>query len=305
MPTLAVFTKNRTNDAYAAARLGAERTAARLGASVVHYVPQRPDSIEEQIALVEQAIAVRPDAVLFVPVHDTAMNGSVRKLNDAGIPLVNLLNRLTEGRFVTFVGSDDYRVGYEIAARLFRHLGGQGDIVVLEGVPGAVTSRDRKRGFNAALEQWPGIRVVATRAANYQQETARQVMAELLPGLPRLDGILSANDVMSLGAIEALTAAGRSAAVVGVNALPDAITAIKSGKLLATVDFDALKIACIAAEAAIRHLRGQPVPKDIELPVQIVDAANCQPWDRPLEERECPRWEDVVTRQKAKGKRQR
>jgi len=294
MPTLAVFTKNRTNDAYAAARLGAERTAARLGASVVHYVPQRPDDIEEQIALVEQAIAARPDAVLFVPVHDTAMNGSVRKLNDAGIPIVNLLNRLTVGRFVTFVGSDDYRIGHDIAARLFRHLGGKGDIVVLEGVPGAVTSRDRVRGFHDALAQWPGIRVAASRAANYQQETARRVMAELLPGLPRLDGILSANDVMSLGAIEALEAAGRSAAVVGVNALPDAITAIKRGKLLATVDFDALKIACIAAEAAIRHLRGQPVPKDIELPVQIVDAANCQPWDRPLEERECPRWEDVV-----------
>ena len=294
MLTLAVFTKNRTNDAYAAARLGSERTAARLGARVVHYVPQRPDDIEQQIALVGQALTARPDAVLFVPVHDTAMNASVRKLNDAGIPVVNLLNRLTEGRFVTFVGSDDYRIGYDIAACLFRHLGGKGDIVVLEGVPGAVTSRDRVRGFHDALAQWPGIRVAASRAANYQQETARRVVAELLPGLPRLDGILSANDVMSLGAIEALEAAGRSAAVVGVNALPDAITAIKCGKLLATVDFDALKIACIAAEAAIRHLRGQPVPRDIELPVQIVDAANCQPWDRPLEERECPRWEDIV-----------
>jgi len=294
MPTLAVFTKNRTNDAYAAARLGAERAAARFGARVVHYVPQRPDDIEEQIALVGQALTARPDAVLFVPVHDTAMNGSVRKLNDAGIPVVNLLNRLTTGRFVTFVGSDDYRIGHDIAVRLFRHLGGKGDIVVLEGVPGAVTSRDRVRGFHDALTQWPGIRVAASRAANYQQETARRVVAELLPGLPRLDGILSANDVMSLGAIEALEAAGRSAAIVGVNALPQAITAIKRGKLLATADFDALKIACIAAEAAIRHLRGQPVPKDIELPVQIVDAANCQPWDRPLEERECPRWEDVV-----------
>ena len=292
--TLAVFTKNRTNDAYAAARLGAERTAARLGARVVHYVPQRPDDIEEQIALVGHALTTRPDAVLFVPVHDTAMNASVRKLNDAGIPVVNLLNRLTTSRFVTFVGSDDYRIGHDIAVRLFRHLGGKGDIVVLEGVPGAVTSRDRVRGFHDALAQWPGIRVAASRAANYQQETARRVVAELLPGLPRLDGILSANDVMSLGAIEALEAAGRSAAIVGVNALPEAITAIKRGKLLATADFDALKIACIAAEAAIRHLRGQPVPNDIELPVQIVDAANCQPWDRPLEARECPRWEDIV-----------
>jgi ribose transport system substrate-binding protein len=294
MTTLAVFTKNRTNNAYAAARLGAERTANRLGARVVHYVPQQPDSIEEQIALVDEAIAARPDAVLFVPVHITAMNDSVRKLNAAGIPVVNLLNRLEKGKFVTFVGSDDYRIGYDIAVYLFRHLGGRGDIVVLEGVPGAVTSRDRVRGFNDALAQWPGIHVAARRAANYHQETARRVMAELLPGLPRVDGILSANDVMSLGAIETLEAAGRSAAVVGVNALPEAITAIKGGKLLATVDFDSLKMACVAAEAAIRHLRGQPVPRDIDLPVQIVDATNYRPWDRPLEERECPRWQDVV-----------
>jgi ribose transport system substrate-binding protein len=82
--------------------------------------------------------------------------------------------------------------------------------------------------------------------------------------------------------------------VIGVNALPEAITAIKSGKLLATVDFDAMKIACIATEAALRHLRGKTVPREIILPVRIVDASNYQPWDRPLEERECPRWEDVV-----------
>jgi ribose transport system substrate-binding protein len=78
-----------------------------------------------------------------------------------------------------------------------------------------------------------------------------------------------------------------------VNALPDAIAAIKAGALLATVDFDAMKIACIATEAAIRHLRGERVPEEIILPVQIVDRANCAAWDKPLEERECPRWDDV------------
>ena len=55
-----------------------------------------------------------------------------------------------------------------------------------------------------------------------------------------------------------------------------------------------MKMSCIATEAAIRHLRGEAVPAEIELPVQIVDASNFQPWDRPVEERECPRWEDVV-----------
>jgi ribose transport system substrate-binding protein len=150
------------------------------------------------------------------------------------------------------------------------------------------------RGFRDAIADWPGIRVATSRAGDYQQETARRVTAELLAQLPQLDGILSANDVMSLGAIEALEAAGRRVPVIGVNALPEAITAIKAGRLLASVDFDAMKIACIATEAALRHLRGERVPAEIILPVSIVDATNYQPWDRPLEERECPRWEEVV-----------
>lgn len=294
MPTIAVFTKNRTNPAYTAARLGADRAAARLGARTVHYVPDQPDDVAEQVALVERAIANRPDAVVFVPVHATAMNPSVRELNAAGIPTVNYLNRLTEGEFVSFVGSDDYRLAGDIAAYLFRRIGGRGDVVIVDGVPGAVTSQNRSRGFVDAGKQWPGIRVVASRAGDYQRETAKRVIAELLATLPRIDGILSANDIMSLGIIEALEAAGRSIPLIGVNAIPEAIAAIRSGKLLATVDFDAMKISCVATEAAIRHLRGEPVPREIELPVQIVDGTNYQPWDRPLEARVCPRWEDVV-----------
>jgi ribose transport system substrate-binding protein len=294
-PLIAVFTKNRTNPAYAAARLGAERVAARLGARVAHYVPEKPDDVMEQRTLVERAIAGRPDAAVFVPVHATAMSDSVRKLNAAGIPTVNILNRLAEGQFVTYVGSDDYRLARDIAARLFQRLGGKGDIVILEGVPAAVTSQERLRGFRDAVSDAPGIRIAASRAADYQQETARRVTAELLAGLPRVDGILCANDVMALGAIEALDAAGRSIPLVGVNAIPEAIAAIKSGKLLATADFDAMAISSIATEAAIRHLRGERIPAEIILPVRIVDATNYQACDRPFEERECPRWADAVT----------
>jgi ribose transport system substrate-binding protein len=292
--TIAVFTKNRSNPAYDAARLGAERTAARNGARVVHYVPRKPDDIAEQIALVGQAIAARPDAVVFVPVHLTALDASVRELNAAGIPAVNYLNRLAHGRFVSYVGSDDYRLARDIAAYLFRHMGGKGDVLLMEGVPGAVTSRERVRGFLDAIKEWPGMRIVATRTGQFLEDAGREATKAVLAEGIHFDGVLSANDAMSLGALSALEAAGVRVPVIGVNALPDAIESVKSGRLLATVDFDALKIACVATEAALRHLRGQRVPAEIILPVQVVDRANCQPWDRPLEERECPRWEDVV-----------
>ena len=299
-PVLAVFTKNRTNPAYAAARLGAERTAARHGARVTHYVPEMPDNIEQQTALVEQAIAARPDAAVFVPVHVTAMDASVRKLNAARIPVVNILNRMERGEFVSFVGSDDYRLARDVAAYLFRHIGGKGNVAIIEGIAAAITATDRLRGFRDIAREWPDIRIVASRSGEFQREPARLAMADLLAEFPRIDGILSANDLMSLGAIEALEAAGRKIPIIGVNAVPDAIAAVKTGKLLATVDFDAMKIACLATEAAVRHLRGERVPRSIELPVQVVHAGNYHPWDRPFEERECPRWEDVL---KEEGRR--
>jgi ribose transport system substrate-binding protein len=292
--TLAVFTKNRSNPAYAAARLGADRTAVRLGARTIHFVPSKPDNIDEQIALMDEAIAARPDAAIFVPVHLTAMDASVRKMNAAGIPVVNYLNRLERGHFVSYVGSDDYRLARDIAAYLFRHLGGKGDVLLMEGVAGAVTSRERVRGFLDSVKDWPDIRIVATRSGDYLEDRARVVMTEFLAERIRIDGVLSANDVMSLGALAALDAAGLKLPVIGVNALPEAIAAIKGGRLLATVDFDAMKIAGIATEAAIRHLRGQPVPAEIVLPVQIVDRSNFGPWDRPLEARECLDWDSVV-----------
>ena len=77
-PRIAVFTKNLTNPAYDAARLGADRTAARLGATTIHYVPQQPDNVSEQIALIGRAIAQRPDAVVLTPVHQTAVNDASR-----------------------------------------------------------------------------------------------------------------------------------------------------------------------------------------------------------------------------------
>jgi ribose transport system substrate-binding protein len=293
-PVVAVFTKNRTNPAYAAARIGAERAAARCGAQVVHYVPDKPDDIEEQAALVDRAIAERPDAVVFVPVHDTAMSTSVRKLNAARIPVVNYLNRLDEGDFVAFVGSDDYRLGCDIAEYLFRHIGGRGDLVIIEGMAGAVTNRERMRGFHDTLRRWPDVHVVASRAGNYQRAPVLEFMRELLPALPRIDAVLAANDLMALAAIEVLEEAGRSAPVAGVNAVPEAIAAIKAGTLLATADFDAMKIACVATEAALRHLQGERVPREILLPVQIVDASNCKAWDKSFERRRCPEWKEVL-----------
>lgn len=293
-PHIAVFTKNYTNPAYAAARLAADRVAAMLGASTRHFVPQTPDDAEQQIALIDAALEEPPDAFVFVPVHRSAVNDAIARINAVRVPIFNIINRIATGDYVTFVGSDDVALAMAVAERLVEKLHGRGNIAIIEGTPGAVTSKDRVAGFRQAIARSPDMAIVAQRAGNYQRDDARWAMEELLGDARRIDGVLAANDEMALGAIEAMEAVGRMLPVVGVNALPEAIAALKSGALLATADFNAMKMSAIATEAAIRHLRGEALPRAILLPVDIVDVSNYRAWDAPIEARVMPRWEDVV-----------
>src|ERR1700748_392629 len=83
--TIAVFTKNTTNPAYEAFRIAADQVARVSGVRTAHYAPKEPDDVDEQRAFVAQALAERPDAIIFIPVDDVAMVDSVKQLNAAAI----------------------------------------------------------------------------------------------------------------------------------------------------------------------------------------------------------------------------
>jgi ribose transport system substrate-binding protein len=291
--TIAVFTKNTTNPAYEAFRIGADQVGRALGARIVHYVPKKPDDVDEQKAFVEQVLGEKPDAVVFIPVDDVAMVDSVRKLNDAKIPVVLASNPLP-GRFVTYVGADDVEIGYRQARYLFEHLGAKGRIVVIEGTAAAPTNRDRLRGYQRAFSEFPGIQVLGSGAGNYQQPDAKRVMARFLQDHPQIDAVLSANDGMALGALEALNEAGRTSTVIGINGILPPVRLIETGALLASVDFNMFKIGCTATRAAMRHLRNEPLPEKIMLPAQIIDKTNYQAWLTPVDQRVCPDWAEVA-----------
>lgn len=292
--TLAVFTKNRVNPAYAAARLAADRVAAEAGARTLHFVPTTPDDVGQQKALVGEALAAAPDAVVFVPVDDKKMVPDLARFADAGVPVVTCINRMA-GKVISFVGSDDVAVGLIAAKALFAALGGAGRIVAIEGTPAAPTSRDRTVGLHKALTEAPSVQLVGSGVGYFQQAPAREEMARLLAEHAEVDGVWTSNDVMAFGVLQALAAAGRTAKVVGVNGLPEAIDHIERGTMEASVDFSAFNIAGIAAHAALRHLRGERVPRSIMVPAALIDRANFQRWKVPFALRSTPAWEELVT----------
>ena len=291
--TIAVFTKNSTNPAYEAFRIAADQVARAAGAKTLHFVPKKPDNVDEQKAMVEQVLNDRPDIVIFIPVDDVAMVEPVRKLNAANIPVVLASNPLP-GRFVTYVGADDFEIGYRQARYLFDHLKGTGRIVVIEGTPAAPTNRERVRGYKRAFAEHPGIQALGSGVGNYQQPDAKRVMEKFLAEHAQIDAVLSANDGMAIGALEALKAAKRTSVVIGINGILPAVKLVESGEILATVDFNMFKIGCTATRAAVRHLKGEPLPEKVMLPAEVIDKTNYKGWLVPVGQRTCPEWAELA-----------
>jgi ribose transport system substrate-binding protein len=291
--TIAVFTKNRTNPAYEAFRIASDQIARSTGVKVIHLVPNQPDNVDEQKAMVDQVLKDRPDAVIFIPVDDVAMIDSVKKLNEAKIPIVLVSNPLP-GSFVTYVGADDYEIGYREARYLFEKLGAKGKIVVIEGTPAAPTNRERVRGYQRAFAEFPGIQVLGSGIGNYQQPDAKRVMEKFLAEHKEIDAVLSANDSMALGVLEALKTANRTAIVIGINGILPAVKQIETGGMLATVDFNMFKIGCTATRAAVRHLKQELLPEKVMLPAEVIDKTNYKAWLVPVDQRTCPEWSDVA-----------
>jgi ribose transport system substrate-binding protein len=292
--TIAVFTKNHTNPFFQTVRVGADAAAKALNAKTIHYIPTKPDSIPEQLSQIEDVAVKKPSAIVFVPVDYKAMVPGVEKINEANIPAVNVTDRSAGGKFLAFIGADDYSLGLETARYMLKTLGGKGNVVIIEGVKGSLTNVDRVRGFNDAVKEFKDVKLLASQPANYQRLQALQVMENLMQSHQKIDGVLAANDAMAIGAIEALDGANRKAQVVGINGTTEAIDAIKAGKLLASGDYNGFLQGCIGTMVAIRALRKETIVTEVVLKPTVVDKTNYQPYDTPLEARSCPKWDEAA-----------
>jgi len=297
---LVLFLKNVTNPFWRAVRIGGEKAAKELGVKLEIAAPTKPDNIEEQTRLVEDWIVKKPDGFAFVPVDFRAMVPTVQKANQAKIPLVLYSNRMQDVDAISYVGSDDETIGYEVSKFLFQSLGGKGKVIHIDGVPAAITAQQRKLGFERARKDFPNIELLASQPGNYRRLPAIQVFENLMQRFPQIDGVVSANDDMAVGIAEALQGAGRGdkTKVVGVDVIPDAAALIKEGKMFASADYSGHDQGYLAIKAMVKHLRGEKVPSEIILPVKIATKDNIDPWLAPPEQRPVPNWDEVVAAQR-------
>ena len=233
-------------------------------------------SAERQIQQVEGFIAQRTDAIILNPCEQEGSSPAVDKAHAAGIPIVNV-NSETRSTPTAFVGSrdeDSARLAMEYIAE---RLNGRGHIVMMQGYMGQTAQSKRRQGALEILSRYPGLNLLAEQTAEWDRAKAMALMENWIQSYGGTIGaVFAQNDEMGMGALIALEQAGlkQRIVVVGVDAIADALQAVKDGRLDATVFQDARKQGETAVETALRIIHRQPYESQVYIPFQLVTREN-------------------------------
>lgn len=261
------------NDFFVTLSDGAEAAADDAGVELI--VSDAGGDAATQASQVEDFITQEVDVIMLNPVDSDAIVASVEAANEAGIPVITVDRGATGGEVVSHIASDNVAGGRQAGEFLFEQIGGEGTVLELEGVAGTSAARDRGAGFQEALDAASGIERLAKQTANFARDEGLTVAQNLLQANPDADGLFAHNDDMALGAVEAAAAAGRDdLVIVGFDAAPDALQAIKDGTMAGTIAQQPDLMGQLAVETAVKVANGEDVEASIPVEITLVTADN-------------------------------
>ncbi len=285
-PRVALVMKSLANEFFKTMEDGARAHAAASPGTytlIANGIKDEKD-VSGQVALIEQMIAQRVDALVVAPADSKALVPVCKRAMDVGIVVVNIDNKFDGAALaekdvaIPFVGPDN-RKGARLAGDcLAKKLSPGDEVAIVEGAPNAYNGIQRKLGFEDAMKAL-GAKVVASQSGKWMTDDAEKVVSGMITQHPALKAVLCANDNMALGAVAALKSAGRLAQVhvVGYDNISAVQAGMKDGAVLCTVDQHADRIAVHGIEYALEILASGAAPSDKETPVDLVTAGTLGP----------------------------
>ena len=260
-------------------RRGAQEAADRLGLTLQVQAAEREIDVDKQMQIVENLIQTGIKVLCITPSGSREIVSALVKARDAGIPIIVVDTRVDAKAAAeagvqtqTFVGSDNYEGGKLAGAHALKVTGGKARIGILEGIPGHETGDSRLRGFKDAIAGQAGMTIAASQPANWERDQGFNVFQNMLQAHADIDTVFAASDLMALGAIEAIAAAGKTGKirVIGFDALDDAKKAIAAGTMDASVAQFPYEMGKVAVESAARVLKGEKLPADLMVKLEMV-----------------------------------
>jgi len=253
---IAIITPSHDNPFFKAEADAAAAKATELGYTTL--VASHDDDVSKQEQLIETAIARKAKAIILDNAGADATIGPLKKAKEAGIPAFLVDREINAtGVAVAQIVSNNYQGAQLGAAKFIKLLNGKGNYVELLGQESDTNAHVRSQGYHDVIDEYPGMKMVAQQTANWSQTEAFNRMESILQAHPNINGVLSGNDTMALGAEAALKNAGRKDVVVvgldGSDYARDSILA--NSNIKATVMQPAWSEAQLAVEEADAYLK--------------------------------------------------
>ncbi|MBN1412681.1 MAG: ABC transporter substrate-binding protein [Spirochaetales bacterium] len=226
---------------------------------------------ENQIKAIRSFIAQKVDGIILAPVVETGWEPVLREAKRAKIPVV-LVDRGIKvsdpSLYVTLIASDFVFEGEEAGKWLVKKMNKKGNIVELQGTPGAAPAIDRKKGFASIIKKYPNMKIIKSQTGNFNRADGKQVMEAFLKAEgKKINAVYAHNDDMALGAIQAIEEAGmkpgKDIIVVSIDGVKGAFEAMVDGKLNCTVECNPL-LGPLAFQAIKDALAGKKLKKWIK-----------------------------------------
>jgi len=215
---------------------GFEDAARNLNVSVEFRGATQYDPHEEVIVL-EQAIARKPAGIAVTAINPEALNASIAKAVQQGIPIVLFDSGAPESKAYAFYGTDNYKAGVQAAREMARLLRGEGEVAVIPQ-PNQLNHQERTEGFRDTIErEFPGIRVVEVADGKGEIAESREAALRILLERPEVDGFFAtqANGGVGIGrAVQELGLQGRKA-IIGFDTDKGTLDMVRDGTINATL----------------------------------------------------------------------
>lgn len=264
---LAISTQS--NPFFVTLKEGAQQAAAAGTAELITVDAQ--DDAAKQASSIEDLIQQKVDVIIINPTDSSAVVPAVESANAAGIPVITVDRTSDGGTVASHIASDNKAGGALAAQYIAEQLGGSGNVVELEGIPGSSAARERGAGFNEEIAKSSGIQIVAKQPADFDRAKGLTVMENILQGNKDIRAVFAHNDEMALGALKAIEAAGlKDIIVVGFDATDDAVKEVNAGTMSATVAQKPEQMGVLAVQTAIKLAKGESVEASIPVELELI-----------------------------------
>jgi inositol transport system substrate-binding protein len=273
-PVIGVSLMNLSSEFIAMIDKAIEKKARDAGVKLIVNDAER--SPERQVQQIESFIAQHVDVIILNPCEVDASSPAVKKALAAGIPIVNV-NSETKTAPTAFVGSHDEESARLAMQYIAARLGGKGEVVMMHGYMGQAAQIKRDTGAREVFAKNPGLHLLAEQTAEWDRAKAMTLMENWIQAHgDKIQAVFAQNDEMAMGAVLALEHARRKdkVIVVGVDAIADALEAVKQSRLDATVFQDAEMQGSQAVETALKIAHGLPYEKQVYIPFRLITKEN-------------------------------